>query len=173
VADPDRGALAGRAGVVGPWGSVYGLFRRWQRDGAWARILTALQARADAAGLIPWDVAVDSTIARAHQQAAGARMLPKPSEAWAIGSIREPTEAAAPPDEPPEIRLVSHGLRVGPYSRGSQVSDRPRKAMLELSVRSIGSTNRLRPATPVFCEAIVPSEPRVRTAMSPGRMIGT
>ena len=56
----------------GPWESVYGLFRRWQRDGSWARILAALQARADAAGLITWDVSVDSTVARAHQHAAGA-----------------------------------------------------------------------------------------------------
>src|SRR5215212_2602959 len=59
------------------------------------------------------------------QHAAGARMLPKPSEAWAIGSILAPTEAAAPPDEPPEMRSVSQGLRVGPYSRGSQVSESP------------------------------------------------
>jgi hypothetical protein len=43
------------------------------RDGTWARILTALQARADAAGLITWDVSVDSTVARAQQHAAGAR----------------------------------------------------------------------------------------------------
>jgi transposase len=57
----------------GPWPTVYGLFRRWQRDGTWARILAALQARADAAGLITWDVSVDSTVARAHQHAAGAR----------------------------------------------------------------------------------------------------
>jgi transposase len=57
----------------GPWQTVYGLFRRWQRAGVWRRILTALQARADAAGLITWDVSVDSTIARAHQHAAGAR----------------------------------------------------------------------------------------------------
>jgi len=57
----------------GPWQTVYGLFRRWQRDGTWARILAALQARADAAGLITWDVSVDSTVARAHQHAAGAR----------------------------------------------------------------------------------------------------
>jgi transposase len=56
----------------GPWRTVYGLFRRWQRDGTWARILTGLQALADAAGLITWDVSVDSTIARAHQHAAGA-----------------------------------------------------------------------------------------------------
>jgi transposase len=57
----------------GPWQSVYGLFRRWQRDGTWRQLLTGLQARADAAGLICWDVSVDSTIARAHQHAAGAR----------------------------------------------------------------------------------------------------
>ncbi|WP_425467631.1 IS5 family transposase [Phytoactinopolyspora halophila] len=57
----------------GPWQSVYGLFRRWQRDGTWARILTSLRARADAAGLLGWDVSVDTTIARAHQHAAGAR----------------------------------------------------------------------------------------------------
>ncbi|WP_443073894.1 IS5 family transposase [Streptomyces sp. NBC_01456] len=57
----------------GPWGRVYDLFRRWQRDGAWKRILADLQADADAKGLITWDVSVDSTVARAHQHAAGAR----------------------------------------------------------------------------------------------------
>jgi transposase len=57
----------------GPWQTVYGLFRRWQRNGTWARVLTGLQTLADAAGLITWDVSVDSTIARAHQHAAGAR----------------------------------------------------------------------------------------------------
>lgn len=60
----------------GPWQTVYGLFRRWQRAGIWQQIVTGLQARADAAGLITWDVSVDSTIARAHQHAAGARTRP-------------------------------------------------------------------------------------------------
>ena len=41
--------------------------------GPGGKILTALQGRADAAGLITWDVSVDSTVARAHQHAAGAR----------------------------------------------------------------------------------------------------
>jgi transposase len=36
----------------GPWQTVYGLFRRWQRDGSWAQILVVLQARAEQAGLI-------------------------------------------------------------------------------------------------------------------------
>lgn len=56
----------------GHWRTVYGLFRDWQRDGTWKRVLTGLQARADAAGLITWEVSVDSTVARAHQHAAGA-----------------------------------------------------------------------------------------------------
>ena len=57
----------------GPWETCYCVFRTWQRDGVWADALTKLQARADAKGLITWDVSVDSTVARAHQHAAGAR----------------------------------------------------------------------------------------------------
>ena len=57
----------------GSWPAVAGLFRRWQRAGVWAQILTTLQVIADAAGQITWDISVDSTIARAHQHAAGAR----------------------------------------------------------------------------------------------------
>ena len=60
----------------GSWQAVYGLFRRWQHNGAWARIVTRLQTRADAAGLICWQVSVDATICRAHQHAAGARRYP-------------------------------------------------------------------------------------------------
>ncbi|MFD9957839.1 IS5 family transposase [Amycolatopsis sp. NPDC058986] len=60
--------------VYGCWQTVYGLFRRWQRAGVWALILAASQTRADASGLITWDVSVDSTIKRAHQHAAGARI---------------------------------------------------------------------------------------------------
>jgi transposase len=57
----------------GPWETCYCPFRTWQRDGSWANALTKLQARADVKGLITWDVSVDSTVARAHQHAAGAR----------------------------------------------------------------------------------------------------
>jgi transposase len=57
----------------GHWRTVYGLYRRWQRAGVWAQVLAGLQGRADALGLITWDVSVDSTITRAHQHAAGAR----------------------------------------------------------------------------------------------------
>jgi transposase len=57
----------------GHWRTVYGLFRRWQRAGVWALIWKMLQVFADAAGAIVWEVSVDSTIARAHRHAAGAR----------------------------------------------------------------------------------------------------
>src|SRR5262245_8297591 len=59
------------------------------------------------------------------QQAAGARIDPKPSEACAIGSMRAPTAAAAPPLLPPEMREGSHGFLVGPWSTGSHVSESP------------------------------------------------
>ncbi|MFJ5834604.1 IS5 family transposase [Streptomyces sp. NPDC093089] len=58
----------------GPWSRVYDLFRRWQRNGTWRRILTRLHSLADMRGAIVWDLSVDSTACRAHQHAAGARM---------------------------------------------------------------------------------------------------
>lgn len=71
----------------GPWGRAYDLFRRWQRDGTWFQIFTALQAQADAKQLITWDINVDSTVCRAHQHAAGARKR---------GSCRRNRPAASP-----------------------------------------------------------------------------
>ncbi|WP_433128594.1 IS5 family transposase [Micromonospora sp. CA-240977] len=76
----------------GPWQTVYGLFRRWQRSGVWAQVLTALQARADAAGLICWEVNVDSTICRAHQHAAGARHDGDAQQEPAGGVVPEPAD---------------------------------------------------------------------------------
>jgi transposase len=76
----------------GSWQAVYGLFRRWQRAGIWAQILTSLQARADATGLITWDVSVDSTIARAHQHAAGARTRPDRHKEPPGGTVPEPAD---------------------------------------------------------------------------------
>ncbi|STY68044.1 Uncharacterised protein [Micrococcus luteus] len=38
-------------------------------EGTWDAVLATLTAAADAEGLIDWSVAVDSTIARAHQHA--------------------------------------------------------------------------------------------------------
>ncbi|MDT9688901.1 transposase [Streptomyces sp. P9(2023)] len=60
-------------GEYGPWGRIYDLFRRWQRDGTWHLLLTRLQSLADAKGAIAWDLGGASTVCRAHQHAAEAR----------------------------------------------------------------------------------------------------
>ncbi len=41
------------------------------------------------------------------------RMLPPPSLACANGTTRAAVAAAAPPLEPPALRVGSHGVRVG------------------------------------------------------------
>ena len=53
--------------------TVYERHYAWSADGTWEQLLRQVQAAADAAGDIDWDVSVDSTVARAHQHAAGAR----------------------------------------------------------------------------------------------------
>lgn len=78
----------------GSWQAIYGLFRRWQRNGAWARILAALQSRADVAGLICWEVNVDSTIMRAHQHAAGAPRRGDSQREPPGGTVAEPADHA-------------------------------------------------------------------------------
>ena len=54
----------------GPWASVYRQFRRWTLAGVWDVILEALN---EAEGSPDSVQMIDSTVARAHQHAAGAR----------------------------------------------------------------------------------------------------
>ena len=57
----------------GPWQSVYDRFRSWTRRGVWDRILRRFQARKMNSDQIDWELfAVDGTVIRAHQSAAGA-----------------------------------------------------------------------------------------------------
>ena len=44
----------------------------WSRDGTFDRVLSHLQAQADAAGDLGWRTSVDSTVARVHQHGATA-----------------------------------------------------------------------------------------------------
>nr|BEK62812.1 IS5 family transposase [Kitasatospora purpeofusca]BEK71214.1 IS5 family transposase [Kitasatospora purpeofusca] len=57
----------------GSWKGTHNRLRRWAADGTWEKVFTTLLARADAEGDLDWVVALDSTIVRAHQYAAGAR----------------------------------------------------------------------------------------------------
>ncbi|WP_055563573.1 IS5/IS1182 family transposase [Streptomyces atriruber] len=56
----------------GPWKTIYERHRLWSADGTWELLLQQVQAAADAAGEIGWDIWVDSAVARAHQHAADA-----------------------------------------------------------------------------------------------------
>jgi transposase len=56
----------------GSWKGVYTRLCNWAIDGTWQKVFTALVSRADAEGELNWVLAVDSTIVRAHQHAAGA-----------------------------------------------------------------------------------------------------
>ena len=56
-------------------------FSRWRRDGTWDRLLADAQTKSDAVGEVEWLVSVDSTIARTHQHAAGARRRPSKQDA--------------------------------------------------------------------------------------------
>ena len=69
----------------GPWKTVYERHRLWSADGTWERLLQEVQAAVDAAGEIDWDIAVDSTVVRAHQHAAGARTVAPPALAASKG----------------------------------------------------------------------------------------
>jgi hypothetical protein len=57
------------------WQTVWWRFDRWAKDGTWDRVLSELQGEAHAAAELEWLVSVDSTVARAHQHAAGARKI--------------------------------------------------------------------------------------------------
>lgn len=70
----------------GPFQTVWKRHDRWSRDGTWERLVTAMQADADAAGELDWLASVDATVVRAHQHAAGARRVRLPEAAGAAGA---------------------------------------------------------------------------------------
>ena len=57
----------------GPWQTCAERLYRWRREGVWDRILTHVQTKSDAVGEVVWEVSIDSSTARAHQHASGAR----------------------------------------------------------------------------------------------------
>ena len=65
-------------------------------------------------------------------QAAGMRIEPPPSLAPAAGTMPAATAAPEPPDEPPGVRVTSHGLRAGPHSVDSVMPLAPNSGVLVL-----------------------------------------
>jgi hypothetical protein len=90
----------------GPWKTVYERHRLWSADGTWERLLQQVQAAADVAGEIDWDISVDSTIVRAHQHSAGARTDPPPAP------VSKGAEAAEHQGETPWQSLLARLVEV-------------------------------------------------------------
>ena len=76
------------------WQTVWWRFDRWAKDGTWDRVLAAVQGDAHAVAGLEWLVSVDSTVARAHQHAAGARMRPPPRLTGGSVELQESAGAA-------------------------------------------------------------------------------
>ncbi|MFF5767243.1 IS5 family transposase [Streptomyces tanashiensis] len=91
----------------GPWKTVYERHRLWSADGTWERLLQQVQAAADAAGEIDWDVSADSTIVRAHQHAVGARTDRPPT--FTSKGAREVEHQDEPLWQSRVVRLVEGG----------------------------------------------------------------
>lgn len=69
------------------WKGAHNRLRTRAADGTWEKVFTALLAQAHAEGDLDWVVAVDSTVVRAHQHAAGARQKrPQPASRSTIPS---------------------------------------------------------------------------------------
>lgn len=75
----------------GPWRTIATRFYRWRTNGTLFKMFKALQAQADARGLLDWEMhCVDSTVIRARQHAAGGEKgLPVRSAAVEEGSVRK------------------------------------------------------------------------------------
>ena len=74
-------------GAYGNWKTVYNRHRRWSGDGTWERILDELRRGADQDQGQQWAVGIDAAVVRAHQHAAGARLLaPRDVDAEVLAS---------------------------------------------------------------------------------------
>ena len=73
----------------GPWQTVWKRHHRFSTDGTWDQVLTALLARADAAGELDWALSADSTVVRVHQHGASAARVPGGASSSLTGGSTE------------------------------------------------------------------------------------
>jgi transposase len=116
-------------GRYGRWNTVYTRFKRWRRDGTWARIFAALLDERDDRGLIDHDLrCIDGTVVRAARCAGGARRRNRRRPRLGEGSA---TELEEPEDHAPgysrggfstEVHLLcdSQGTVLGIYATPGQ-----------------------------------------------------
>lgn len=98
----------------GPWKTVYNRHRRWSADGTWAEVLEELQRGCDV-GEDEWVVAIDSTVVRAHHNAAGARHRPPAdvsAQVLAVALAQDLAAAVAAEEDTVEVPEAVTGGRV-------------------------------------------------------------
>jgi transposase len=98
----------------GRWKTVYNRHRCWSADGPWAHALRELQRGCDV-GEEHWAVAIDSTVVRAHQHAAGARHEPPkdvPAQVLAVALAENLAEAVATESDTASATADDTGGRV-------------------------------------------------------------
>src|SRR3954454_3716324 len=78
------------------------------------------------------------------QQEAGILIEPPPSLACAIGTMPAAVAEALPPEEPPGVRDVSHGLRQGPWRSGSETGRIPNSGRFVLPTTIAPAARRRR-----------------------------
>ncbi|GDY68643.1 hypothetical protein SAV14893_080360 [Streptomyces avermitilis] len=110
-------------GKYGNWRGVYKRLRMWAVDGTWEGVFTALMAQAAADKDLDLAVSVDSTIARAHQHAAGARKRgPRPTNPTTMPSDGP---AADRPRRSTWLPMPAAGLWLSSSPPDSQAMHRP------------------------------------------------
>ena len=97
----------------GSWQTCADRLYWWRRDGTWDRILTRVQTQSDAVREVVWEVSVDSSTARAHQHASGARRRPSRADEKRGSSI-PPTRG---------LGAAEAGLRPSSISRATARAD--------------------------------------------------
>jgi transposase len=129
-----------------------------QRDGTWQKTATALQALADAAGHVTWDVSVDSGTARAHRHAAGARKDG--------GTQQEPPGGDGVPEPGDHALGRSRGGLTSKFHLACEQGQKPLAVIVTAGQRYDGPWFRL------VLEAIrVPRPGRGRPRTRPGRVL--
>ena len=155
--------------AYGTWQTVYGRHRRWSSEGTWEQMLHPLRTECDVdltAEDGEWAVSIDSTIVRAHHDAAGARGAPPadvPAERLAVLAVLR-AHAARAAGEDQLLAIGAQPLSGGPEQRGLPVGfnrrppvcvkiyrvDERRRAEREwLSLALLSGHRRQRPGAPV------------------------
>ncbi|MGC9376378.1 transposase [Streptomyces sp. MH13] len=103
----------------GPRDRGHDLFRRRQRDGTWARVVTQLQAEADVKGLITWDgLRPQSSDARLRRRSAGEVRQDRLPRA-PCRRVRNPSSRAPPVPSPRGTTSPPSATRRPCWSRSS------------------------------------------------------